>query len=125
MVVAFTSCAFDGDYEEGGHGLKLGWFRCNGARVAITIMKKLEYPLVAVTLTRKQCDEIMSTLCTTSLPKAGYNHNFPRKALHGPTGLMGGEGASHLCNHGCKACPISDDRGPTQLSYWPVNLHQY
>jgi hypothetical protein len=41
----------------------------------ITIMKKLEYPLVAVTLTRKQCNKIMSTLLSTSLSKAGYN--FP------------------------------------------------
>jgi hypothetical protein len=37
----------------------------------ITIMKKLEYPLVAVTLARKQCDKIMSTLLTLSLSKAG------------------------------------------------------
>jgi hypothetical protein len=36
----------------------------------ITIMKKLEYPLVAVNLTRKQCDKVMSTLLAKSLPKA-------------------------------------------------------
>jgi hypothetical protein len=53
-------------------------------------MKKLEYPLVAVTLTQKQCDKIMSLLLAMSLPKAGYNCNFPRKALHGPLSLMGG-----------------------------------
>jgi hypothetical protein len=57
----------------------------------ITIMKKLEYVLVAVTLTRKQCDKIMSTLLSTSLSKAGYNRNFPRKALHGPPSFMGGD----------------------------------
>ncbi|KAL3910874.1 MAG: hypothetical protein SGARI_001917 [Bacillariaceae sp.] len=34
MAVAFTGYAFDGNYEDGGHGLKLGLFRCNGARVA-------------------------------------------------------------------------------------------
>jgi hypothetical protein len=66
----------------------------------ITIMKKLEYPLVeyplvAVTLTRKQCDKIMSTLLSTSLAKAGYNRNFPRKALHGPPSFMGG-GVHHI-----------------------------
>jgi hypothetical protein len=61
----------------------------------ITIMKKLDYPLVAVTLTRKQCEKIMSLLFATSLPKAGYNSNFPRKALHGPLSLMGG-GLHHI-----------------------------
>jgi hypothetical protein len=61
----------------------------------VTIRKKLEYPLVAVTLTRKQCDKVMSTLLTTSLPKAGYNCNFLRKALHGPPSLMG-RGVLHI-----------------------------
>jgi hypothetical protein len=58
-------------------------------------MKKLEYPLVAVTLTQQQCDKIMSLLLATSLSKAGYNRNFPRKALHGPPSLMGG-GLHHI-----------------------------
>jgi hypothetical protein len=40
MVVAFTRYAFDGDYEEGGHGLKLGLFRCNGVRVAKKTVKE-------------------------------------------------------------------------------------
>jgi hypothetical protein len=38
--LAFTGCAFDGDYEEGGHGLELGLFRCNGARVAKKTVKE-------------------------------------------------------------------------------------
>jgi hypothetical protein len=77
--------------------IKKSTLRDHEARTAmnITIMKKLEYPLVAVTLTRKQCDKIMSTLVTTSLSKAGYNHNFPRKAVHGPPSLMGG-GVHHI-----------------------------
>jgi hypothetical protein len=33
----------------------------------------------------------MSTLLSTSLSKAGYNCNFPRKALHGPPSFMGGD----------------------------------
>jgi hypothetical protein len=33
----------------------------------------------------------MSTLLSTSLSKAGYNRNFPRKALHGPPSFMGGD----------------------------------
>jgi hypothetical protein len=38
--LAFTGCAFDGDYEEGGHGLELGLFRCSGARVAKKTVKE-------------------------------------------------------------------------------------
>jgi hypothetical protein len=37
----------------------------------------------------------MSTLLAMSLPKAGYNCNFPCKALHEPPSLMGG-GVHHL-----------------------------
>jgi hypothetical protein len=33
----------------------------------------------------------MSTLLSTSLSKAGYNRNFPPKALHGPPSFMGGD----------------------------------
>jgi hypothetical protein len=61
----------------------------------IAIMMKLEYPLVAVTLTCIQCDQVKSTLLAKVLWKAGYNCNFPRKALHGPPSLMGG-GVHHI-----------------------------
>ena len=40
MVVAFTGYAFDGEFEAGGHGLKLGLWRCNGARVAKKQVRK-------------------------------------------------------------------------------------
>jgi hypothetical protein len=54
----------------------------------ITIMKKLEYLRIAVNLSRKQCYKVMSTLPARSLPKAGYNCNFPLKALCGPPSFM-------------------------------------
>ena len=34
MVVAFTAYAFENNVENGGDGIKLGFFRCEGARVA-------------------------------------------------------------------------------------------
>ena len=34
MGVAFTGLAFDGNVESGGHGLKIGFYRCHGARIA-------------------------------------------------------------------------------------------
>lgn len=40
MVVAFTAYAFDSNIENGGHGLKLGLFRVQGARVAKKLVRK-------------------------------------------------------------------------------------
>jgi hypothetical protein len=37
----------------------------------------------------------MSTLLPPTLVKAGYNRNFPRNALHGPSEIMGG-GVHHI-----------------------------
>jgi hypothetical protein len=37
MVLALTACAFDGDVENGGDGVKLGFYRCKAARVALTV----------------------------------------------------------------------------------------
>ncbi|KAG7367978.1 transposase [Nitzschia inconspicua] len=34
MCVAFTGYAFEGNMENGGHGLKLGFYRCNAAKIA-------------------------------------------------------------------------------------------
>jgi hypothetical protein len=76
----------------------------------VTIMKKLEYPLVAVTLTRKQCDKIMSTLLSTSLSKAGYNRNFPRKALHGP------KSSNTVSRHSKLNCKNSRNSATMQLA---------
>ena len=40
MVVAFTAYAFDTNIENGGDGIKLGFFRCEGARVAQKMVRK-------------------------------------------------------------------------------------
>lgn len=57
----------------------------------VTIMKKLEYPLLAATLTEPECKKVMAKLLQQALQKAGFNRHFPRAAFYGPGRLMGGE----------------------------------
>jgi hypothetical protein len=40
MVLALTACAFDGDVENGGDGVKLGFYRCEAARVALKAVRE-------------------------------------------------------------------------------------
>ena len=54
-----------------------------------TIMKTLEYPLPALSLSRQQCDKIMAPILKAVLPKAGYNRHFSRKLLYGPLSHFG------------------------------------
>ena len=49
----------------------------------MTIMKTLEYPLVALTLTEAECDFIMAPVLAGGLPRAGICRNIPRSVLYG------------------------------------------
>ena len=57
--------------------------------IQTSIMKKLEYPLLAMTLTREQCDNILKPLLRTALPRTRINRNFCRKTLRAPGGFLG------------------------------------
>ena len=46
-----------------------------------TIVKKLEYPLLALTLSREECDYILRPLYQSILPKTCINQNFSRSML--------------------------------------------
>jgi len=48
------------------------------------VLRKLEYPLVATTLTRTECNMIMNPILTAGLPAAGLTRTFPRAMVHGP-----------------------------------------
>jgi len=48
------------------------------------ILQKLEYPLVATTLTKTECNTIMSPILTAGLPAAGLTWTFPRAIVHRP-----------------------------------------
>ena len=51
--------------------------------LTLTVMKKLEYPLIALTLTEKDCIYIMAPILESGLPKAGICRNTPRALIYG------------------------------------------
>jgi hypothetical protein len=61
------------------------------AALKTTILKKLEYPLPALTLSEKQCNAIIQPVLNAALPKAKFNRNFPRASLYGPGSHQGCE----------------------------------
>jgi hypothetical protein len=54
-----------------------------------TILPKLRYPLPATTMSKKQCDSIMSPLLHAALPAAGICRSFPRVLVYAPTKYYG------------------------------------
>ena len=59
-----------------------------------TIMKTLEYPMVAVSLTMKQWNYILAPVLKHALPRTGLVRTFPRAILFGPK-EFGGLGWMH------------------------------
>ena len=55
-----------------------GWY-C----LTATIMKVVEYPLVATTFTKEQLDKLMKPLLKLNLNKIQCNKYFPRKLVYG------------------------------------------
>ena len=49
-----------------------------------TIMKTLEYPLVALTLSEEDCNKIMKPVKTATLAKTSINRNYPSAILYRP-----------------------------------------
>ena len=49
----------------------------------ICVMKTLEYPLVALTLTEEECNYIMASILEGGLPRSGICRNIPRVFLYG------------------------------------------
>jgi len=48
------------------------------------ILCKLEYPIVATTFMRRQCDALMRPILSARLPSMGLTRTFPRAMVHGP-----------------------------------------
>ena len=86
--------------------IKTGHVDRNNAWLAVetTIMKSLEYPLPALTLTQNQCKEIMKPVLQAALAKSSLIKNFPRAVLYGPkqegglqlNDLYTSQGLSHI-----------------------------
>jgi hypothetical protein len=57
----------------------------------VTVLKQIDYCLPPLNLSKSQCDRLMRPILKSALPKAGYNRNFPKEVLHGPTSLLGAD----------------------------------
>ena len=66
--------------------VRTGHLNRKDARQALdtTIMKSIEYCLPAMTLTSKECQQIMKPILNSGLPNMGICRHFPRDALYGP-----------------------------------------
>ena len=69
-----------------------------------TILKTIQYPIPALTLTADECKYIMAPIYDGALSASGYNNNMPRPVVNGPIDLQGlnipnlftWQGANHL-----------------------------
>jgi hypothetical protein len=68
-----------------------GHLSAKDVRLALdtTVIKSLEYPLTALTLSEKQCKTIMAPILAVALPKTKVSRTFPRDVVYGPKSLMG------------------------------------
>jgi hypothetical protein len=63
--------------------------------ITSTIWKTLSYPLPAINLSKRQCENIMAPVLQYGLPALGICRSFPRKLVFAPTKYMG-LGLPHL-----------------------------
>ena len=54
-----------------------------------TVMKSLEYPLLATTLSIEECTHIMAPILSAGLPNAGMCRNMARSLVYGPSKYQG------------------------------------
>ena len=70
------------------------------------IMRTLNYPLLASTLTIEELNHIMSPILQSALPSIGVGRNLSRKVVYGPSTYLGlglehpfiSQQLSHLCH---------------------------
>ena len=54
-----------------------------------TILKTLEYPMVATTMDKPQWDYIITPILKSVIPRMGYVRSFPHKVVYSPVDLCG------------------------------------
>jgi hypothetical protein len=71
--------------------VRTGHLQCHEAWYALTamVMKTIEYPLLALTLTEKECTHIMAPILMGGLPACGICRNFPCDVVYAPTKFIG------------------------------------
>ena len=54
-----------------------------------TIMRTMEFPLMATTLTRQECKALMTPILLGGLPPSGVQRHMPRALVHGSNAVQG------------------------------------
>lgn len=83
--------------EQWGNHIREGRLRDFEAWSALntTILKSLEYPLVATTLSKKEIKHVLAPALQSGLQAAGIGKSFPRDILYAPSSMQG-MGVSNL-----------------------------
>ena len=71
--------------------IRVGYLSRGDAWTALntTVMKKLEYPLLALTLTKEECNKIMSPILQGGLPRIGVCRTMARALVYTPLKYQG------------------------------------
>jgi hypothetical protein len=71
--------------------IRTGFLSKNDAwhSIQTTIMKTLEYSMIATTIQEKEWEYIMAPMLKVGLPRAGFARTFPRAVLYGPSLVQG------------------------------------
>jgi hypothetical protein len=79
--------------KQWSNGICTSYLRKHHAAYAlkVTVLKKIEYALPALNLSKAQCDKLLTPILQAALPKEGYNRHFPKEVIHGPNGLLGAD----------------------------------
>ena len=74
-----------------GDSIRTGHLSRHDAWLALqsTILRFLDFPLPVTSLTKWDCNAIMSPILQTALPASGVARNFPRAVVHGPLRYQG------------------------------------
>jgi hypothetical protein len=77
--------------EEWADNIRTGFLDRNDAWYALnfTIMKSLEYPMMATTMSKQEWNFILRPILLSGLPKCGVARTFPREVVHGPLEFQG------------------------------------
>jgi hypothetical protein len=72
--------------DEFAEYMRTGFVSKNDAWFSITttIMKTLQYPMAATTISEKEWEHIMAPVLKAGLPRAGIARTFPRDVLYAP-----------------------------------------
>lgn len=73
-----TIVAWGVNFRTGTIGRQDAW-----QALTLTFTKKLEYPLLPLTLTDDECDNIMKPVFQVGLTKSGLSRNIPSALLYG------------------------------------------